>query len=115
MAVSTIFVAGFEIFLKMAYNVSAERKGVPFFPQFGIMQPLKTERTMADDFFKKTKCDRCGGSLAHGRIMSMYNEDCICMECKKKEMQRADYRRAVQADHEQIKQGNYNFKGIGWN
>ncbi|MBR2414780.1 MAG: gamma-glutamylcyclotransferase [Clostridia bacterium] len=66
-----------------------------------------------DDFFKKTQCDRCHGTLEGGRIMSMYNEQTICMFCKKKEMQRADYRKAVEADHAEIRKGNYNFKGIG--
>lgn len=27
-----------------------------------------------DDFFKKTRCDRCHGSLDRGRIMSMFND-----------------------------------------
>ena len=45
--------------------------------------------------------------------MSMFNDDCICMECKKKETQREDYKAAQNADHEQIKRDNYNFKGIG--
>lgn len=67
-----------------------------------------------DEFFKKTYCDRCGGSLDGGRIMSMYNEDCICMDCKKEEQQREDYSRAVAADHDEIRKGNYNFKGIGF-
>ena len=66
-----------------------------------------------DKFFTQKHCDRCGGSLENGRTMSMYNEDCICMNCKHKETQRADYNKAVEADHEQIKQDNYNFKGIG--
>jgi len=65
-----------------------------------------------DDFFKKTKCDRCGGPLT-ARIMSMFNEDVICMACKEKEQKRPDYRQAVEADHAEIKKGNYNFKGIG--
>lgn len=51
--------------------------------------------------------------MKDGRIMSMYNEDCICMECKRKEQQRADYHKAVEADHEHIKAGDYSFKGIG--
>ena len=68
---------------------------------------------MADRFFTQTTCDRCGGSLADGRIMSMYNEDCICMECKRKEAQRDDYNKAIEADHAEIRKGNYNFKGIG--
>lgn len=70
---------------------------------------------MADRFFTQKYCNRCGGDLSGGRIMSMYNEDCICMECKRKEEQRSDYKQALDADHEEIKKGNYNFKGIGHN
>ena len=66
-----------------------------------------------DDFFKKTRCDRCGGSLDGGRIMSMFNEDVICMACKEKEQKRADYRKAVEADNAAIRRGDFNFKGIG--
>ena len=69
---------------------------------------------MEGTFFSQEYCDRCGGSLAEGRIMSMYNEDCICMKCKEKERKREDYSKAVEADHEQIRAGNYNFAGIGY-
>jgi len=69
---------------------------------------------MRDAFFEKQNCDRCGGSLKSGRIMSMYNEDCICMECSKAEKQRSNYKDAVEADHAEIRKGNYNFKGIGY-
>ena len=44
-----------------------------------------------DDFYIKDRCDRCGGSLAGGRIMSMYNNECICMKCKNEETLRPDY------------------------
>ena len=67
-----------------------------------------------DKFFSQKNCDRCGGSLSGGRIMSMFNEDCICMSCKDKEKERVDYNKAVSADHAEIRKGNYNFKGIGW-
>lgn len=67
-----------------------------------------------DRFFTQKHCDRCHGSLDEGRTMSMFNEDCICMACAMKERQREDYKKAVEADHEQIRQGNYNFKGIGY-
>lgn len=66
-----------------------------------------------DRFYTQTKCDRCGGSLDAGRIMSMFNRDCICMECKKAEQQRPDYKEAQEADRAAILAGNYNFDGIG--
>ena len=67
---------------------------------------------MKDRFFEKKNCDRCGGSLDGGRIMSMFSQACICMDCCEKEKQDPDYKKAVEADHEQIRQGNYNFPGI---
>lgn len=45
--------------------------------------------------------------------MSMYNHDCICLDCKNKEYERPDYREAVDADIAEIRNGNYNFQGIG--
>lgn len=68
---------------------------------------------MADRFFTQENCDRCGGSLDGGRIMSMFNTDCICMDCKRKETQRSDYAAARDAEHAEVCKGNYNFKGIG--
>ena len=51
-----------------------------------------------DRFFTQTKCDRCGGSLEGGRIMSMFNTDCLCMKCKEEERKRPDYKDAQEAD-----------------
>ena len=51
-----------------------------------------------DTFFTQQFCDRCGADLKNGRIMSMYNEDCICMACKEKQKQRDDYADAVKKD-----------------
>ena len=67
-----------------------------------------------DTFFSQTNCDRCGGSLASGRTMSMFNTQCICNNCKKLEMQHPDYKKAVEAEHEAIKNGDRYFKGIGY-
>jgi len=66
-----------------------------------------------DRFFSQKHCDRCGGSLEGGRIMSMFNEQCICMGCKEKETKDPKYNKAVEADHEEIRKGNLGFKGIG--
>ena len=65
-----------------------------------------------DRFFTQTTCDRCGGSLSGGRIMSMLNTDCLCLDCKEKEIARPDYGEAVEAERQVIRRGNFNFKGI---
>ena len=65
-----------------------------------------------DTFFTQTHCERCSGSLKGRRIMSMYSTECLCMDCKDKETKRPDYGEAVKADHEEIKKGNYNYKGL---
>lgn len=70
------------------------------------------EKTKMDKFFTQENCDRCGKSLKEGRTMSMFNTQCICMECKRKEMLRADYKEATDAEREEIEKGNYNYKGI---
>lgn len=66
-----------------------------------------------DKFFTQTNCDRCGGNLEKGRTMSMFNTECICMECKAKECLDPRYSEAVKAEHEELKKGNTNFPGIG--
>lgn len=66
-----------------------------------------------DKFFTQEHCDRCGGSLDGGRIMSIFNTDCICMTCKRKEMERPAYAKARDAEYNAVKSGNRNFPGIG--
>lgn len=66
-----------------------------------------------EKFYTQTTCDRCGGSLENGRTLSMFNTECICLKCKEAETKRPDYKDAVEADRNAIKQGNYNFEGIG--
>ncbi len=67
-----------------------------------------------DRFFTQETCDRCGGSLSEGRIMSMFNTDCICMKCKREEQGQENYKEAQEADIKAIRAGNYNFPGIGY-
>lgn len=69
---------------------------------------------MQDKFFIQTTCDRCGESLSSGRMMSMYNTDCLCMKCIDEEKKRADYPQAVQAECEEVLKGNSNYPGIGY-
>ncbi len=58
------------------------------------------------------RCHRCKKET-NMHIMSMYNTQLICMPCKDKEEKHDDYAEARDAEHEQVKAGNYNFKGIG--
>lgn len=67
---------------------------------------------MMDRFFAQTVCDRCDGTLEVGRIMSMFNTDCLCLACKEKEKTRPDYPATVKVEHEAVKKGNTNYKGI---
>lgn len=66
-----------------------------------------------DTFFTQSSCDRCGGSLTSGRIMSMFNTDCICMKCKAEERKRPDYHKAQEAERRAVLAGDRDFPGIG--
>lgn len=59
------------------------------------------------------ECQRCDTETLT-MTMSMFNTQTICMECKKIERTHPKYEEACAKDHEEIKKGNYNFEGIGW-
>ena len=65
-----------------------------------------------DKFFTQTTCDRCGGTLAKGRTMSMYSTEYICMVCAEAERKRKDYARACEAERAAVAAGDRNFKGV---
>lgn len=60
---------------------------------------------------RRDNCDRCGESTNNMTTMSMFNEDIICMDCKKKEKEDPEYEASAEAEREQIKSGNNNYKG----
>jgi len=66
---------------------------------------------MSDKFFAQTRCDRCGGTLNGGRTMSMFNTQCICMDCACKERRREDYEAAREAEAKAVRRGDMNFPG----
>jgi len=72
----------------------------------------RKDNTMTDHFWTTPTCDRCGGSLAEGRTMSMFNTETICSECKRRETERPDYAAAVKAEREALRRGDRNFPGI---
>jgi hypothetical protein len=59
------------------------------------------------------KCNRCN-KKTNVWILSMFNTEEICMDCKAEEKQLPEYEKAVKADMKEIKKGNYNFQGIGF-
>ena len=67
-----------------------------------------------DKFFTQKNCDRCRKPFDGSRTMSRFNPDCICEWCAEEEQSHPDYRKAVDAEMEQIRNGNRNFEGIGW-
>ena len=46
-------------------------------------------------------------------IMSRFNTDVICMECHRREQAHPKYKEAVEAEHNEVLRGNYNYTGIG--
>lgn len=58
------------------------------------------------------KCDRCFEDTL-STIMSKFNTDVICMECKRKEREHPDYARADKVEVEAVRRGDYNFPGVG--
>lgn len=59
------------------------------------------------------KCQRCRKETSI-HIMSMFNTQEICMECKDAEEKDPRYQEAREAEEAAIRRGDYNFRGIGW-
>jgi hypothetical protein len=61
---------------------------------------------------KPVECQRChAGTLA--TIISMFNTEEICLDCKEEEEKRPDYQKAVDADRAAVRSGDTAFRGIG--
>jgi hypothetical protein len=59
------------------------------------------------------KCDRCGAGNCP-LILSMFNLDMLCLDCKQKEEKHPDYQKACDAEREQVRLGTAGtFVGIG--
>ena len=56
-----------------------------------------------ENFFTKELCDRCDKSLKDEKIMSMINEQCICIDCKAKEEKLPEYKEILNRERSQIK------------
>jgi len=45
--------------------------------------------------------------------MSIFNTEMICLDCKEREIRHPKYKEAQEAELKSIRNGNYNFHGIG--
>lgn len=57
-------------------------------------------------------CDRCKAD-AHWLRASFFNTQMCCESCLTKERKHPKYPEAKAIELEEVKKGNYNFKGIG--
>lgn len=60
----------------------------------------------------KENCDRCEKPTGGSTTMSIFNQDVICLPCKRKEKLDPDYDAAVRAEQEARRNGDYNFPGV---
>ncbi len=58
------------------------------------------------------KCERCS-DMTNVTTGSIFNTEMICIPCKTKESNHPDYKRAKDIEMNEVRQGNYNFEGIG--
>ena len=58
------------------------------------------------------RCDRCGKSVKALR-MSIFNTEMCCDACLGKEKRHPRYKEAKDAEMQAVRNGNYNFEGIG--
>ena len=72
---------------------------------------MKNLKTFESFGMYRDKCDRCGESTNGTTTMSIFNEDVICMDCKKEEKNDPEYDAAVKAEYEETMKGNMNFIG----
>lgn len=61
---------------------------------------------------ENSTCDRCK-QKSNVLTGSYFNTEMICLECDKKERAHSMFKMAQSIEAEQVRQGNYNFEGIG--
>lgn len=57
-------------------------------------------------------CDRCRKET-RSSSMSYFNTDVICPDCDAEERAHPDYERAREIELEHVRNGDYNFRGVG--
>jgi hypothetical protein len=72
---------------------------------------MKNLKTFEAFGMQRDNCDRCGEPTNGVTIMSMFNEDVICMTCKQNEKKDPEYGAASDSEMKEVRKGNTNYKG----
>lgn len=59
----------------------------------------------------KSACDRCGGSTNNVTTMSIFNQDIICMDCKREEVKDPEYKAASKEEWDAVRRGIRDYPG----
>lgn len=65
-----------------------------------------------DSFFSKTRCDRCGAPFG-SKIMSKFNQDALCVDCKEDERLAPGFASADAAELAAVRAGVADYPGVG--
>ena len=57
-------------------------------------------------------CERCGSEMSV-HTLSWFNKQNICLKCDEEELKHPDIKHAKKVENEHVKNGDYNFKGVG--
>lgn len=57
-------------------------------------------------------CDRCDAKL-RSSIMSKFNQDIICLDCRTDEKLAPGYKKASEAELQAVRSGVWNYSGVG--
>ena len=98
--------------LKSRKEFTAKEPGERKVMSFDNFEKDKIASIKKESFdMNKSSCDRCGESTNNVTIMSVFNTDVICKECKDLERKDPDYQLACDIEREEVRKGNTNFQG----
>lgn len=76
-----------------------------------LRNDMKHLRTYESFDMRRDNCDRCGSETGGTTIMSIFNQDVICMNCREEEKKDPEYQAASLSELEAIRRGDTNYAG----
>jgi HAD superfamily hydrolase (TIGR01662 family) len=85
----------------------------PHYDAYSVLRRLKKKAKQYGAEKWSGQCHRCD-KKTNSHTMSWFNTELICMDCSNKEKSHPKYQEAKDKELEQVKRGNYNYEGIGF-